>query len=74
VFAVLMSMSEGFPRPPALDRPRGQRDRRPARLRSELTSAVPLDQRNQIVVDDRVARGADGQPLAWDGCRDRCRS
>jgi putative ABC transport system permease protein len=34
---------------------------------SELTSAVPLDQRNQIIVDDRVARGADGQPLAsWD--------
>jgi putative ABC transport system permease protein len=28
---------------------------------------VPLDQRNQIIVDDRVARGSDGQPLAsWD--------
>ena len=34
---------------------------------SELTSGVPLDQRNQIMVDDRVARGADGQPLAsWE--------
>ncbi len=31
---------------------------------SELTSWVPLDQRNLIVVDSRVARGADGQPLA----------
>ena len=31
---------------------------------SELTSWVPLDQRNLIVVDARVARGADGQPLA----------
>jgi putative ABC transport system permease protein len=31
---------------------------------SELTSWVPLDHRNLIVVDDRVARGPDGQPLA----------
>jgi putative ABC transport system permease protein len=31
---------------------------------SELTSWVPLDQRNLIVVDSRVARGRDGQPLA----------
>jgi putative ABC transport system permease protein len=31
---------------------------------SELTSWVPLDQRNLIVVDSRVARGADGRPLA----------
>jgi len=31
---------------------------------SELTSWVPLDQRNLIVVDSRVARGKDGQPLA----------
>jgi putative ABC transport system permease protein len=28
---------------------------------------VPLEHRNQIIVDDRVARGADGQPLAsWE--------
>jgi putative ABC transport system permease protein len=31
---------------------------------SELTSWVPLDQRNLIVVDSRVARDADGRPLA----------
>jgi putative ABC transport system permease protein len=31
---------------------------------SELTSWVPLDQRNLIIVDSRVARGADGQSLA----------
>ena len=34
---------------------------------SVVTSAVPLDHRNQIIVDDRVARGPDGQPIAsWD--------
>ena len=38
---------------------------------SELTSGVPLEQRNQIIVDDRVARGADGQPLASPGVGDR---
>jgi putative ABC transport system permease protein len=31
---------------------------------SELTSGVGIDARNQIVVDERIARGADGQPLA----------
>ena len=31
---------------------------------SELTSWVPLDHRNKIVVDTRVATGADGRPLA----------
>jgi putative ABC transport system permease protein len=31
---------------------------------SELTSWVPLDQRSKIVVDSRIARGRDGQPLA----------
>lgn len=31
---------------------------------SELTSWVPLDHRSLIVVDERVARGDDGQPLA----------
>ena len=34
---------------------------------SELTSGVPLADRNMIVVDDRVARDAQGQPLAsWE--------
>ena len=31
---------------------------------SELTSWVPLDHRNKVVVDSRVAVGADGRPLA----------
>lgn len=31
---------------------------------SELTSWVPLDHRNKVVVDSRVALGADGRPLA----------
>ena len=31
---------------------------------SELTSWVPLNHRNKVVVDPRVAVGADGQPLA----------
>ena len=31
---------------------------------SEPTSWVPLDHRNKIVVDTRVATGADGRPLA----------
>src|SRR5438552_8822242 len=31
---------------------------------SELTSWVPLDHRNKIVVDPRVAVAADGRPLA----------
>jgi putative ABC transport system permease protein len=31
---------------------------------SELTSWVPLDHRNKIVVDSRVAVGADGRPMA----------
>jgi putative ABC transport system permease protein len=31
---------------------------------SELTSWVPLDHRNKVVVDSRVATGSDGQPLA----------
>jgi putative ABC transport system permease protein len=67
VFTVLMAMSEGFRL--AL-RATGREDNAMIVQRgsaSELTSAVPLDQRNQIVVDDRVARGPDGQPLAsWD--------
>jgi putative ABC transport system permease protein len=67
VFAVIMSMSEGFRL--AL-RATGRDDNAIIVQRgsaSELTSGVPLDQRNQIIVDDRVARGADGQALAsWD--------
>jgi putative ABC transport system permease protein len=67
VFAVLMSMSEGF----RLSlRATGRADNALIVQRgsaSEMTSAVPIAQRNQIIVDDRVARGADGQPLAaWD--------
>ena len=67
VFAVLLSMSEGFA---ATLRSTGRTDNAIIVQRgsaSELTSAVPLDHRNLIVVDDRVARGADGQPLAsWE--------
>jgi ABC-type lipoprotein release transport system permease subunit len=67
VFTVIMSMSEGFRL--AL-KATGRDDNAIIVQRgsaSELTSGVPLDQRNQIIVDDRIARGADGQPLAsWD--------
>ena len=67
VFSVLLSMSEGFKT--AL-RSTGSADNAIIVQRgsgSELTSGVPLDHRNIIVVDDRVARGPGGQPLAaWD--------
>ena len=67
VFAVLMAMSEGFR---AALRSTGRTDNAIIVQRgsaSELTSGIPLDQRNQIIVDDRVARGPDGQPLAsWE--------
>ncbi len=67
VFAVLMSMSEGFA---AALRTTGRADNAMIVQRgsgSELTSAVPLADRNMIVVDDRVARDASGQPLAsWE--------
>jgi putative ABC transport system permease protein len=67
VFAVLLSMSEGFK---AALKSTGRTDNAMIVQRgsgSELTSGVPLDQRNQIIVDERVARDADGQPLAaWD--------
>jgi putative ABC transport system permease protein len=66
-FAVLMAMAEGFAT--AL-RTTGRRDNAIVVQRgsaSELTSAVPLDQRNMILADERVARGLDGQALAaWD--------
>jgi ABC-type lipoprotein release transport system permease subunit len=67
VFAVLMSMSEGFAQ--AL-RSTGRTDNamiiQPG-SGSELTSGVSLEDGNQIMMDSRVARGADGQPLAsWE--------
>ncbi len=61
--AVLMAMSEGFAT--AL-RSTGRTDNAIVVQRgsgSELTSGVPIDQRNLIIVDERVARGQDGQPL-----------
>ncbi len=64
VFVVLASMSIGFRL--AL-RATGRTDNAIVVQRgsiSELTSWVPLDQRNILIVDARVARGADGQPLA----------
>jgi len=67
VFTVLMSMSEGFAT--AL-KSTGRSDNAIVVQRgsgSELTSAVPLADRAMLVVDERVARGADGQPLAsWE--------
>ena len=67
VFAVLMSMSEGFA---AALRSTGRPDNAMVVQRgssSELTSVVPLADRNMILVDERVARDASGQPLAsWE--------
>jgi putative ABC transport system permease protein len=67
VFAVLMSMSEGFR---AALRSTGRPDNAIVVQRgsgSELTSGVPLEDRNTITVDERVARDASGQPLAsWE--------
>jgi ABC-type lipoprotein release transport system permease subunit len=67
VFAVLMSMSEGFKT--AL-KSTGRSDNAIIVQRgssSELTSGVPIGDRNMIIVDERVARGADGQPVAsWE--------
>jgi putative ABC transport system permease protein len=64
VFTVLMSMSEGFAialratgRPGnAMIVQRGSA--------SELTSWIPLEQKNLIVVRDEIARAGDGKPLA----------
>jgi putative ABC transport system permease protein len=64
VFTVLMAMSEGFSL--AL-RATGRPDNAMIVQRgsaSELTSSIPLDQYNHIVVRDEVARDAQGQPLA----------
>jgi putative ABC transport system permease protein len=67
VFAVLMSMSEGFK---AALRSTGRPDNAIVVQRgssSEMTSGVPLADRNMIMVDERVARDANGQPLAsWE--------
>lgn len=67
VFAVLLSMSEGFR---SALRATGRADNAIIVQRgsaSELTSGVPLADRNMIVVDDRVARDESGQPLAsWE--------
>ena len=67
VFAVLMSMADGFR---AALRSTGRDDNAIIVQRgsaSEMTSAVPIENRNLIVVDDRIARGSDGQPLAsWE--------
>jgi putative ABC transport system permease protein len=67
VFSVLMSMSEGFRQ--AL-RATGRDDNAMIVQRgsaSELTSAVPIADRNQIVADERIARDAEGRPLAsWE--------
>jgi putative ABC transport system permease protein len=67
VFAVLLSMTEGFK---AALRSTGRLDNAIVVQRgsgSELTSGVSLEHRNTIMVDARVARDANGQPLAsWE--------
>jgi putative ABC transport system permease protein len=67
VFAVLLSMSAGFET--AL-RSTGRPDNAMVVQRgsnSELTSAVPLADRQMILADSRVAIGADGHPMAsWE--------
>jgi len=64
VFVALMAMRTGFTR--AL-RATGSHANAMIVQRgsaSELTSSISLDHRNKIVVDSRVATGADGRPLA----------
>lgn len=63
VFAVLMSMSEGFAF--ALRATGSERNAMVVQRgsASELTSWIPLDQRNMIVAHDVVARGSDGAAL-----------
>jgi ABC-type lipoprotein release transport system permease subunit len=67
VFAVLMSMTEGFR---AALRSTGRADNAIVVQRgsgSELTSGISLEDRNTIMVDERVARDTNGQPLAsWE--------
>jgi ABC-type lipoprotein release transport system permease subunit len=64
VFMVLLAMAFGFQ---LTMRATGRTDNAIIVQRgsaSELTSWVPLEQRERLVVDERVARGGDGQPLA----------
>lgn len=67
VFAILLSMSAGFQM--AL-RATGRPDNALIVQRgsaSELTSGVGISVRNMIIADDRIARRADGSPIAaWD--------
>ena len=63
VFAVLMSMSEGFA---SALRATGSEQNAMVVQRgsmSELTSWIPIDQKNMIVAHDVVARGSDGAAL-----------
>jgi ABC-type antimicrobial peptide transport system permease subunit len=64
VFVVLISMATGFRLALRATGEPGNAVVVQRGSASELTSWVPLDDRNLIVVDDRVARGGDGQPLA----------
>ena len=67
VFSVLMSMSEGFR---SALRATGRTDNAMIVQRgsaSELTSAIPLSDRNLIIVDDRIAKDERGEPMAsWE--------
>jgi putative ABC transport system permease protein len=67
VFSILLSMSAGFQM--AL-RATGRPDNALIVQRgsaSELTSGVRIDDRNTILADDRIARRADGSPMAsWE--------
>lgn len=66
-FSILMSMAEGFRT--AL-RATGRTDNAIIIQRgsgSELTSTVSIEERNRIMVDERVARDSEGRPLAsWE--------
>ena len=64
VFTVLMSMSEGFAIALRATGRTGNAMIVQRGSASELTSWIPQDQKNLIMVRDEVARGADGQPLA----------
>jgi putative ABC transport system permease protein len=67
VFVVLLAMSAGFE---TTLRSTGRTDNVIIVQRgsaSEMTSGVPLDQRQMILADDRIARDAEGQPIAsWE--------
>jgi putative ABC transport system permease protein len=63
VFAVLMSMSEGFKS--ALKATGSEQNAMVVQRGSgsELTSWIPIDQKNMIMAHDAVARGADGAAM-----------